>query len=296
MVTCWLRHNYLRLLVHLGFWLAAITVTRLPAQQPANQKPVQPQQQPADQKMLEQARARAQAGIRAQEQAELMHVRALDSVSALLFNGQSESSFRSRLQSQANQRLTQVQSACQLEPQQLDRLKLAIEGDIANYFHDVQVIRAKFVNHQQNQANLKNVLMEAQPMMNRAQAGLFDEKSLFNKILNNTLTDAQQIEYKRSLDDLMKQRHHALSLSTLAALQRSLPLLETQREQLLEQMSKIEIKDFPRQYEPYVGYAKLAKVPDDVLKKILSPSEHKEISIILNRYAPVLNLDGLQNR
>jgi replicative DNA helicase len=130
------------------------------------------------------------------------------------------------------------------------------------------------------------------PLTTRLNAGLYDEKSLFTKVMSCTLDAGQIDEYKRLVAEQLERRHHAMVLTTVSTIEESLPLVEDQRAKLIELLDAQKVKVIQQQQgmESYVGYAKLAKVQVADLEKLFDKEQMKAIKAVRDRYAPVVQM------
>jgi hypothetical protein len=217
-----------------------------------------------------------------------------DWIQAWVFNGRTEASVRLGLQNQAEQKLDQLKENCQLTDEQHTKLKLAAAGDINRFFHEVALARKATTGlDQQDQNAVQEAWNVVSPLTTRLTTGLFGEKSLFAKVMARTLDASQVIEYRRLLEEQLERRYHAVVLTTVSTIEDSLPLVREQRAQLIELLDRQKLKSAPQQgMETYIGYAKLAKVPDAELEKIFDKDQLKTLQSLRQRYAPVVQMFG----
>ncbi len=216
-----------------------------------------------------------------------------DWIQSWLFNGRTEASVRLSLQNQAEQRLLQLKEQCRLTEEQASKLKLAAAGDINRFFHEVERARKATKGlDQQNQNAVQEAWAVVSPLTTRLNAGLFNEKSLFAKVMASTLDAAQVDEYKQLLAQQLERRHHAMVLATVSTIEDSLPLVKDQRAKLIELLDAQKLKALPQQQglETYVGYAKLAKVPEAELEKLFDKDQMKTLKTLRDRYAPIVQM------
>jgi hypothetical protein len=216
-----------------------------------------------------------------------------DWIQSWLFNGRTEANIRLSLQNQAEQKLSQLKEHCSLTDEQATKLKLAAAGDVNRFFHEVaQARKATKGLDQQNQNAVQEAWAVVSPLTTRLNAGLFDEKSLFTKVMTSTLDDAQVDEYKRLIAEQLERRHHAMVLTTVSTIEDSLPLVADQRKKLIELLDAQKLKAAPPQQglETYVGYAKLAKVPEGELEKLFDKEQMKALKTLRDRYAPIIQM------
>ncbi len=221
-----------------------------------------------------------------------LHAQQTDWVQSWLFNGRTETVVRQGLQNQAEQRLTLMKDTCHLSEEQYAKLKLAAAGDVNRFFHEVaQVRKATAGVDQQNQNAIQEAWLVVSPLSVRLQAGIYDEKSLFVKVMSSTLDETQVMEYKRVLREQIDRRHHAMVLAVVSTLEENIPLVGEQREKLIALLDAQNIKEVKQQgMEAYIGYAKLGKVPDEELEKLFDKDQLKALKAVRERYAAIVQM------
>ena len=108
----------------------------------------------------------------------------------------------------------------------------------------------------------------------------------------STLDASQVEEYKRLLAEQLERRHHAMVLTTVSTIEESLPLVGEQRAKLIELLDAQKLKAVQPQQglETYVGYAKLAKVPEAELEKLFDKEQMKALKSLRDRYGPIIQM------
>ncbi len=215
-----------------------------------------------------------------------------DWIQSWVFNGRTETVVRESLQNQADQKLKQMEEACGLTAEQNSKLKLAATGDVNRFFHEVAQLRkaTKDLN-QQDQNTVQEAWTLISPLSTRLQAGLFDEKSLFAKVMSSTLDEAQANEYKKMLREQIERRHHALVLAMVSTLEKHVPMVGDQREKLIELLDAQPVKDVKQQgLEAFVGYAKLDRVPVKELEKLFDKDQLTVLNSLRERYAQIVQM------
>lgn len=215
-----------------------------------------------------------------------------DWIQSWLFNGRTETVVRENLQNQAVQKLSLMKDVCNLRDDQLAKLKLAAAGDVNRFFHEVaQARKATSGIDQQDQNAVQAAWNIVSPLTTRLQAGIYDEKSLFSKVMTSTLDDVQVREYKRVIQEQIDRRHHALVLSLVSTLEEKIPFVGEQREKLIALLDAQTVKDAKQQgLESYIGFAKLSKIPDEELAKVFDKDQLKTLVAVRERYAGVIQM------
>jgi hypothetical protein len=206
-----------------------------------------------------------------------------------VFAGRPEADFRKRLQDQARVKIDQVDNICKLTASQKQKLLLATKGDVDRFFREIEAARKETsgLNAQDRNA-VQQAWAKINPLATRLQSGLFNDDSLFSKVLPRTLDELQSSEYSRVMEEQTRRLHRALVLDTVASLEESLPLLSSQREKLVELILKQEIKPINGPMETYLGYAKLSKIPENELETFLDRKQVIVLKQLIGRYEMVL--------
>ncbi len=115
-----------------------------------------------------------------------------DLLQSWLFNGRTETAVKQGLLSQAEQRLLQLEEFCDLTDEQASKLKFAAAGDVNRFFLEVAQVRKKTKNLDQNDQNaVQEAWQVISPLSERLQQGIFDDKSLFSKVMASTLDESK---------------------------------------------------------------------------------------------------------
>ncbi len=215
-----------------------------------------------------------------------------DLLQSWLFNGRTETAVRQGLNSQAEQRLMQLKEFCDLTEEQTAKLKFAAAGDVNRFFLEVAKVRKSTKNLDQNDQNaVQEAWQVISPLSERLQQGIFNDGSLFAKVMASTLDEQQIATYKRLLKEQVDRKHHALVMSAVSTIEESIPMVDGQREKLVALLDAQEVKDAKRMgLEAYIAYAKLAKVPEEELAKIFDKDQVKALAKLRERYAGIVQV------
>ena len=80
-------------------------------------------------------------------------------------------------------RLDSIERAGGLSKAQIEKLRLAGRGDVARFFRKVDAIKEECKGLNFNDRKFQEIWQKIQPLQAEFNAGLFDEKSLFQKVL-----------------------------------------------------------------------------------------------------------------
>jgi hypothetical protein len=141
---------------------------------------------------------------------------------------------RRRLEQQLQVRLEEISEHCQLSAEQVSKLRRAGRGDIVRFLRKVGEVQRLVSGKRRNVDMAMLINDHVQPLQLILQIGPFGADSLFHKTAARTLDPGQQ----SLLEELNEQRKRAAFRSrvelAIALLERSIPLLDKQRNELVE--------------------------------------------------------------
>lgn len=200
-----------------------------------------------------------------------------DIIAMYLFNGQDEATFKNQLESSCNLRVKRIFEVIGLDAEQKRKLDFAIRGDINRLYREMDFVRyqTKGLNLQ-DQGDMQKAWQVMQPLYTRVTStGIVGEDSLFERVLESTLTAEQQDDYKAYMSDRQRTEVEGLTRLALSELEKSIPLLAAQRQQIISLAIEL---DYPqkiqRGMEGTVGFVMLSKLPDDKLQTILDAEQY----------------------
>jgi hypothetical protein len=210
-----------------------------------------------------------------------------DIVSVYLFNGQDEATFRKQLETRSMLRVAQVAEVAQLDEATLEKLNLAVRGDLNRFYRCIAAVREATKDYDmQNQEEMQKAWQEIMPLQQRIAAGVLEEEgSLFSKVLECSLTEEQTTAYEAYLAERQRAKSLAIVKMTLAEMQSSIPLLAKQRNALVDTLMN---KKFPRRvpegYEAFLGYIMMTKLDDKELESILDRQQVLAFKKLIAQY------------
>lgn len=213
-----------------------------------------------------------------------------DAVARWLLRGGTETELKQRLLTQGQQKYEEVKhtldaDGCALSDVQDNKLQLAMKGVISRHFHEMASLQAATENFDMNKQNeQQEALQILMPAMQRTQIGPFEGDSLFARVLEQTLDTKQKAIFEKRRLEKVAQRHHAIVLKTVAELDDRLALLKLQREKLVQLMDDQVLNSLPANFERYVGYLKINKIPESELAKFLDAEQVRALKQAGERY------------
>ncbi len=210
-----------------------------------------------------------------------------DIIAIYLFNGQDEATFRRQLEARCALRVSQIGEVAQLDEATLEKLSLAIRGDLNRFYRCISIVRENTKGFDiQDQGDMQKAWQEIMPLQQRISKGLLEEDSLFNKVLDSSLSEIQSEAYQQYLSDRQDAKTQAIVKVTIAELDRTIPMLAKQRSALLESLlAKKFPSQIPQGYDAYLGYIMLTKVEKAELQKIFDKPQIAAIEKMQAQYA-----------
>lgn len=201
-----------------------------------------------------------------------------------VFGGKTASQVTKRLNSLLTLQVDSVERACGLSDSQKDKLQLAGRGDMKRFFDSVEEKRKKFLEVRRDQNRFNNIWQEIQPLQMKFNAGLFDEKSLFYKVLKRTLDPEQAEQYEQRERERRRFRYEAKVELAVAMIETGVPLRDVQRQKLVKLLLE-ETEPPPRfgQDGYYVVLYKAAQLPKERLQPIFDDGQWRAITQLLAR-------------
>lgn len=189
-------------------------------------------------------------------------------------------------ESEVNLMVESVDRSCHLTKEQRDKLRLAGQGDYARFKREVDELRAECVGKSYDQNEIGNIYQKFQPLTQRYQSGLLGDKSLFSKVVRQTITPEQREEFEAAEAERRKARHAAKVRLFVAILEQSCPLTAKQRDALVELLLK-DTQPALRtsEYDWYVVVIQVAKIKDAKLSAILDKSQLRFLRKITRQMA-----------
>lgn len=215
-----------------------------------------------------------------------------DLLAMYLFNGNDEATFRKQLEQRTQMRSIRIADVVGLDQAQRDKLQLATHGDLSRFYRELDHVRQKTKGlNPQNNNDVQKAWEHIAPVQQRLSKGLIDEKSLTERILQSLLTAEQQAKYAEFQRARQTAHFQAILRISLADLQKSLPLTEKQRNELIK---LVEGKPLPKgafaqqQLQAYLGLMMLARLSEKELSDVLDEQQIVTFRKLTEQYANMI--------
>lgn len=148
-----------------------------------------------------------------------------------------ESSAWRQARALGEKRLARLDEACRLSEAQRQALRLAIESDIRRFADEVDAVRSRYdglrinMNDQAGQKQWHQFQQDVQRCRNQLR-GLFDEQSLFGRVLAGTLDERQLAGVVKESRARRSFRWRAMVATTLVKMDDALGLSQRQHESI----------------------------------------------------------------
>ena len=213
-------------------------------------------------------------------------------------NQQSLEQARKQLDEAIQTRIDLVSVACELTPEQQQKLHMAGVGDIHRFFNEFEALRRTIPVGNVSQQEYQEVWQRVQPVRQRFRNGLHSRESLFARSIQYVLDAKQQSRYNEFERKRTQRKYESMVKGTIAMLENEIPLTSEQRKELLkitlEQKAPTRV-DIVSYYRMYLVLYKMSKIPEDQLQPIFLENEWKAMKQLMQRakgYEQMLRREG----
>ncbi len=183
-------------------------------------------------------------------------------------------SARMLTESRLKSRIGYIDHLCGLSLDQRKKLEVAGRGDIKRFFDRAREKRNQIHRNEMHQAELIEAITEVKRMGGDYRSTIFNDRSMFGKILGMTLDREQADLYRRKRDNARLSRHQSRVEWVAQTVQKSLSLSDGQRVRLLSVL--LEETRPPQRFGPsdYYGIMyQASRLPETRLRPIFAESE-----------------------
>jgi len=189
---------------------------------------------------------------------------------------------RKRLNDRVEMEIHRIELTTDLRADQKAKIRLASKGDIKRFFDDVADAQRQFKEMQAegeiNQGNMNEVYQLAMPLQRRLSQGLFSKDSLLRKTARACVDDLQAKMLRERDEQLLQRRTQAIIKYVIANMNRQIPMLHRQREQLTNLLNdKVKIKDPSNVYSTNIVLFRLSELPREKITAIFDETQMKAI-------------------
>jgi hypothetical protein len=187
-------------------------------------------------------------------------------------------SARMLTESRLKSRIGYIEHLCGLSQNQRKKLEVAGRGDIKRFFDRVEEKRNQFHHGEMHQAELIQEMTEVQKMGRDYRATIFNDRSMFGKVLATLLDQEQADRYRRNRDDARLSRHQSRVEWVALTLQKNLLLTDVQRVRLVSVL--FEETRPPQRFGPsdYYGIIyQASRLPEARLRPIFAEAEWRAL-------------------
>lgn len=191
---------------------------------------------------------------------------------------------RKRMEAQLTAKIESIDQDCNLTEAQGEKLRIAGRGDISRMFDRVEVVRKQFLATRKDQQKIQEIWQRIQPLQLRLKSGLFDDTSIIQKMLKQTLSAEQWAAYRKQAEDRHKFQHEANIALTVTMIDYGIPLLDRQRKALTKLL--IDETRPPKKYgqhDFYVVLLQASKLPEEKLRTIFDDAQWRALQKPLRR-------------
>ena len=204
-------------------------------------------------------------------------------------NGMTLEQVEANLRSQFAVQLQSVTRECGLSAAQQEKVRVAGEGDIRRMTHALEQFRQDFCENGKGQQNARQIVSKMNPLKRKLQSGIFDDSSLFRKVIRQTLKGEQAVRYEKQEGLRRKFRYEAKIELALASVDGGgLTLTADQRQRLLKLIAdETQPPKKPGPYDQVVVFIQAAKLNDAKFKAILDDGQLRSLKQVFQQYEDI---------
>jgi hypothetical protein len=133
-----------------------------------------------------------------------------------------------------NIEIEQIDAICSLSPKQKRMLALAGAGELQHIRDSLAPLHAQYAGRVIAQADINEIFQEIQPFREMVKRKVLNPDSLVCKLLQTTLDEEQSKRWAGWLLDRTRIRQRGQIASAVAAIERKVPLIQSQRQALIQ--------------------------------------------------------------
>jgi hypothetical protein len=204
-----------------------------------------------------------------------------------VLGGKTHDQIERELKSRLALLLDSVNRACQLSGGQREKLQLAGEGDMKRLHRTIEQFREKFREIAQDRQKFNTVAADASKLQAKMRSGVYDDSSLFQKVLRQTLNREQSVRYEQQELERRKFRYQAKIELFVSDLENNIALRAEQRQRLLKLLldeTKPPKKFASGQYDFFLVLIQAGKLGEAKLRPIFDDAQWQLFKKVLDEY------------
>jgi hypothetical protein len=214
-----------------------------------------------------------------------------------VLGGKTRDQVQRSLESQLDVQVDSAARTCGLSDAQKGKLALAGHGDMKRLLEGIDRLKEKFRQLGQDPQKFNKVAQEAFPLQTKLQTGLFDDASLYRKVLTRTLDHGQSLRYEEEDRQRRKFRYEARIELVLCSLEDMNPLRAEQRQRLVKLLlDETQLPKKSSQMDFFVVLYQAGKLGEAKLRPIFDDGQWPAFKKMLNRargYEYYLKANGI---
>lgn len=197
-------------------------------------------------------------------------------------NMQSPENARRLLADRVEMEIHRIGLATELHESQKEKIRLAAKGDIKRFFDKVEEAHRKFEAMQAEgrigQNDINEIYQLAMPLQQQLNSGLFGGDSFMQKVSRAGVNEQQAEELRRREQERQERQTESLIAYVIANLNRQIPMLSEQRQQLSDLLNEnVKVKAPSAQYATHVVMIRFSELPREKISAILDAPQLKAI-------------------
>jgi hypothetical protein len=179
-------------------------------------------------------------------------------------------------------RINSLERAGGLSKDQVEKLRLAAHNDVVSFFRKVEALKQECRGINVNDQKFQEMWQKIEPLRSQFNAGLLDETSLFNKVLQGICRRNPSAPYLEEERQRRRFRYRATIEVAVTMFEAGVPLTDVQRQKFLKVLfNELEPpKSIGRRAE-YVVFYQASKLDEAKLKPIFDDAQWRALSNVM---------------
>ena len=179
-------------------------------------------------------------------------------------------------------RMSSLERAGGLSKAQIEKLRLAGNNDTAGFFRKVEALKQECHGLTFNDQKFQQIWPKVYALQGQFNAGMFGDKSLFDKVLQRMSRDGSSAPYQEEERQRRRFRYRAMVELAVTMFESGVPLTDVQRQKFLKVLvDEIEPPKSLGSQTEYVVFYQASKLEESKLKPIFDDAQWQALSNLL---------------
>jgi hypothetical protein len=199
-----------------------------------------------------------------------------------IYGNSSQTAAEKKVESLLTLRIRSLERAGGLSKAQIEKLRLAGNNDMAGFFRKVEAVKRECHGLTFNDQRFQQVWPKISSLGSQFNAGMFGDKSLFDKVLQRMSRDDVSAPYQEEERQRRRFRYRAMVELAVTIFESGVPLTDVQRQKFLKMLvDDIEPPKSLGGRTEYAVFFQAGKLDESKLKSIFDDAQWQALSSLL---------------